>query len=229
MLTASVVVGTLLALVRLFAGWFGPGRHSAARVTAAVARLPRLRWWPLAIACVAGQGYLAFGAGLAWPGSLRAGAIVATQIGVLMVVVRNAAPPWRIAMAVIGAGLGLNLAVMLANQGLMPISPQTLVAAGNGHVLARPGVGAGTLLPRSKDVILPEDQTTLAWLADRIVLPGHHASYSAGDLLIAAGVFWAVQSAAGAALCGSAAAETAGACAALSPHSSAWSDAPLPL
>ena len=96
-------------------------------------------------------------------------------------------------MPVLATGLLMNLVVMAANGGLMPVSPETLARSGNGHVLQR--VGPGQPLPRSKDIILPVEQTRLAFLSDVLVLPGRPGSFSPGDVLIASGAFLVLQAA----------------------------------
>jgi len=68
---------------------------------------------------------------------------------------------------------------MVANGGLMPVSPQTLARSGNGHVLQR--IAVGQPLPRSKDIILPPEQTRLALLSDWLTVPWRRGSFSPGD------------------------------------------------
>lgn len=91
----------------------------------------------------------------------------------------------------LGAGLFLNLAVIVLNGGLMPISPQTLarvfsdVSASTVEIGSRVGI--------SKNVALLAADTRLEWLADRFLLPDRlpiQAAFSAGDVLIAIGAFW---------------------------------------
>lgn len=96
-----------------------------------------------------------------------------------------------IAFWVLGLGLILNLLVIGANGGLMPISPQTLQRAEINLPVEELQIGkrVGT----SKDVLLPTEQTRFEWLADRFVLPNRlpfNFAYSAGDILIAVGAFW---------------------------------------
>jgi hypothetical protein len=182
MLTLGVSSGLALACVRLLAAR-GP-------ISGRAAGIATLRWWPLAAACVALQWYLALGPGLEWPAPWRAATILATQAAVTAVALANLRLRW---MSVLAAGLLMNLVVMAANGGLMPVSPETLARSGNGHVLQR--VGPGQPLPRSKDVILPVEQTRLALLSDVLVLPGRPGSFSPGDVLIAAGAFLVLQAA----------------------------------
>lgn len=95
-------------------------------------------------------------------------------------------------------GLLLNLLVIVLNGGLMPISPTTV----NRLVPEQPVTTAelGTRLRGSKDILLPEDEIRLPWLADRFLTPSwspQRAAFSAGDVLIAIGAFVFLWSAGG--------------------------------
>ncbi|HQX01053.1 MAG TPA: DUF5317 domain-containing protein [Anaerolineales bacterium] len=92
-------------------------------------------------------------------------------------------------MSILLIGLALNLTVMAANGGFMPISPQT----------------AGQLVPEGalldfqsgdrfgiKDIYLPPLDTRFEWLADRFLTPAwfsYRAAFSLGDVFIAIGAF----------------------------------------
>jgi hypothetical protein len=93
-------------------------------------------------------------------------------------------------MPVLLIGLLLNLAVIAANGGWMPISPETASRL--------PGGGppetavAGTKFD-DKSILLEPESTRLELLADRFLVPeigGYRAAVSLGDVLIAAGAFW---------------------------------------
>ena len=82
-------------------------------------------------------------------------------------------------------GIVLNLVVMGANNGSMPVNSTTLKEK-HGIELAD-----GTLVQRTKNIVLDDDQTTLVWLSDRLLLPGplaRLAAWSVGDVLLLAGV-----------------------------------------
>ena len=92
-------------------------------------------------------------------------------------------------MSILLIGLALNLTVMAANGGFMPISPQT----------------AGQLVPDGalldfqsgdrfgiKDIYLPPLDARFEWLADRFLTPAsfsYRAAFSVGDVFIAIGAF----------------------------------------
>lgn len=89
-------------------------------------------------------------------------------------------------VVIAATGVALNLSVMAANGGVMPISPTTLAA------MDGPNVAPGIALLRSKDRVLRDDQARLPLLGDRLLLPGplaRLAAWSLGDLLLLAGVF----------------------------------------
>lgn len=125
----------------------------------------------------------------AWFPDLLAAASLLTSLGLLLVFAwtnRNLAGMWLLM-----AGLVLNLAVILANGGFMPISPATaarLVPAAvveAMHVGGRFGFG--------KDVLLLPEDTRLVWLSDRFLLPAwffYQVAFSMGDIFIASGIFW---------------------------------------
>ena len=101
----------------------------------------------------------------------------------------------------LGLGLLLNLLVIVLNGGFMPISPETVLRLAP---KTRPGLlTIGARLGATKDVILPELQTALAFLSDRFILPNPFtmgssgnavAAFSIGDVVIASGAFWVLWS-----------------------------------
>jgi hypothetical protein len=92
-------------------------------------------------------------------------------------------------MKVIALGLLLNLAVVIANGGYMPVSPQAL-ALKEGRVPSAEEYGRWR--SRSKDVVLDRSETRLWLLSDIFVIPKplpFTSVLSIGDLLLAAGAF----------------------------------------
>lgn len=113
--------------------------------------------------------------------------LVASQTGLLIFVWSNR---HHKAFWILGLGLVLNLAAIVGNGGLMPISPSTL-----GQLVPdRPPESwqVGERLVGTKDIVLPEAQMRLSWLADRFVTPPWYpqpTAFSLGDIVIALGVF----------------------------------------
>jgi hypothetical protein len=113
---------------------------------------------------------------------------VSSQVLLLAFILINVRKP---GMWLIGAGLVSNLLVIVANGGLMPISPRTV-----GQIYPNApteSIETGTRLGWTKDIILEVDDTKIAWLSDRFVTPelfSTRYAFSTGDVLIAAGAFW---------------------------------------
>jgi Family of unknown function (DUF5317) len=92
-------------------------------------------------------------------------------------------------MWILIAGLVLNLAVMIANGGFMPINPDTAGRIVGAERIAsfEPGSRIGY-----KDILLPVTETRLEWLADRFLPPvwsPYQVAFSLGDVFIAIGAF----------------------------------------
>jgi hypothetical protein len=122
-----------------------------------------------------------------YPDWLVAGCLLASQILLLGFVWLNRR--FR-GMPTLIFGVVLNLAVMSANSGFMPISPQTASRVVSKDVLLdiHPGGRIGT-----KDILLHPQDTRFEWLADRFLTPiwsPYQVAFSLGDVLIAIGAFW---------------------------------------
>ncbi len=92
---------------------------------------------------------------------------------------------------IIAIGLALNLIVIIANKGFMPISTETLSSLLSPRTVESLTIGKH-LGPGSKDVLLSSSQIILPWLADRFVSPAwlsYRFAFSLGDVLIAIGGF----------------------------------------
>jgi len=111
-------------------------------------------------------------------------ALVTTQALLLVFAWFNRKQP---AFWALGLGLLLNFIVIVANGGLMPISPETV-----GRYLSD-GWQVGQRLGYEKDIILAVEDTRLWFLSDRFTLPDAspwHVAFSLGDIFIAGGAFW---------------------------------------
>ncbi|MEZ4861526.1 MAG: DUF5317 domain-containing protein [Caldilineaceae bacterium] len=115
-------------------------------------------------------------------------ALVTSQSLLLLVGALN----WQeIALRWLTVGLGLNLLVITLNGGLMPISPVTVKRLVPTYSIRNERLGKR--LGITKDRLLPESKTKLAFLADRWVLPKWiplREAFSIGDFLIAIGIFY---------------------------------------
>jgi hypothetical protein len=91
----------------------------------------------------------------------------------------------QIGIPIATIGIALNLLVMGANGGTMPVNPTTLVR------MSGLDAKSGTALYWTKDRVLADDQASLSWLGDRLLLPGrlrYLAAWSIGDVLILTGI-----------------------------------------
>jgi len=120
-------------------------------------------------------------------GQLEIPLIVGSHAALLAIALRNLRAA---GMAFAAAGLAMNLAVIVANGGLMPIAPETVRMAGREAWKVGDG-SPGTRVLQSKDVIRAREDTWLEPLADRFWtgLPGRlGVIFSAGDVVLLAGV-----------------------------------------
>jgi hypothetical protein len=160
-------------------------------------QVPDLRWaWLVLLAFV--PQFFAFvlpATRAAIPTAWIPAALVGSQVFLLLFAIMNIRHGgfWLLA-----GGLVLNLAVILLNGGMMPISPDTIQ-----HLYPNAPPAAWQLGQRfgvGKDVVLPAAETTLWFLSDWLVFPEwipYKAAFSLGDVLIAIGAFWMLLSSGG--------------------------------
>ena len=129
-----------------------------------------------------------YGASLGWTPLKQWGPLLfaGTFLFLLGVVWLNRKNP---ALVLVGAGILLNLLVVAANGGKMPVSAQGLVRAGLERHIAP--LESGTVITHQ----LLDERTRLAFLADVIVLAEPYPRpkvISVGDVILAAGVIWCI-------------------------------------
>jgi hypothetical protein len=122
------------------------------------------------------------------PTWLASASLIGSQILLLIFVWFNRSIP---GLWLLGVGLVMNLLVIAANGGLMPVSPATIEHL-HPHI-SPDALQVGERFVYSRNILLPAAETHLWWLSDRLLLPSNfpfsHAAYSIGDLLIASGAF----------------------------------------
>lgn len=120
---------------------------------------------------------------------LASASLICSQLVLLVFTFVNLRLP---GMPVLMLGLICNLGVILANGGFMPLTVDAAARLVDQATLNSLVVGE-RVSSASKDILLPEAQILLPWLADRFVssssLP-YHFAFSPGDVLVAAGTFW---------------------------------------
>ncbi len=96
-------------------------------------------------------------------------------------------------MKLILLGAMLNMAVILANGGYMPVTSEALERSGHLDLVVVHGEHGYVL--GSKDIVLAEEQTRLQFLSDVVGIPETFpvsATFSVGDIFIMAGAAWLI-------------------------------------
>jgi hypothetical protein len=174
-LALAVVLGLFVALLRYRQQAFS---HIAA--------IPLRSPWLVLVAVVLQLPLLRAPAGPIQALRLQQALFLASHLLLLAFVWRNRRLP---GILVAGAGVALNLVVIVANAGFMPVTPETLVSINPGSTVGEWPLGQH--YGYSKDVIRLQGDTQLWILSDiLIVLPPfpRPTAFSVGDLLIAAGI-----------------------------------------
>lgn len=168
MLTSSIILGLLLALVR---------RGDLRRLASL-----QMRWWWL----IVGAFLLKFAVvrlsseGVSWMATAGPTLHILVYGIISLPLFLNRGLP---GMRLVVAGTLLNFVVIVANQGRMPVLETAVVLAGKAHTLDRLRAGIVAI----HTVVTPE--TALPWLGDWIPVPFPLASVvSPGDVLLAVGV-----------------------------------------
>lgn len=159
----------------ILAGWMGGGRLGGLGEI-------QVRWAPLAVFGLLVQVVLFFGPVAERIGSLGMPIYIGSTALVLMVVLRNIAIR---GLALVALGAVSNLLAIVANGGSMPASPEAL------RVLDK------TVNPGYSNSVVME-QPALWPLTDIFALPHPFPFanvFSVGDVLIAAGIAWAIATA----------------------------------
>ena len=150
----------------------------------------RIRWWPLVLVALGVQLPLYSPPFDTWPAVVAAGPWLGSVTLALVVVmlVRNAVGPVRVACLLAALGISLNLVVIAANGGWMPRAEELTVLLGDGGIRAanQPDLVASNTAPMRPD-------THLAWLGDTFPQPAWMPManlVSIGDLLLSAGAAW---------------------------------------
>jgi hypothetical protein len=118
---------------------------------------------------------------------LQRGILVASGLLLLPVVWRNRRSP---GLALIGLGLALNLVVMTANGGFMPITPETVARIEHQHLIVH--LDGLQRMSGSKGIVLSKEETALWALSDIFIIPPPFpvaSAFSLGDVLVAVGAF----------------------------------------
>jgi len=114
--------------------------------------------------------------------------LVGSQVGLLVFCLLNRR---HNGMLILAGGLALNLLVIVANGGFMPLGTDTAARLMPAQVLQGLKIGS-PLGGHSKDILLAPGQIVFPWLADRFMPPSwfqYQFAFSMGDVFIGMGAF----------------------------------------
>lgn len=146
-----------------------------------------LRYGILAIAAVLLQSLVMYVPWLLEPAqrTMAGGLMIASHVLLLVFVWLNKEIP---GMILAGSGLALNLLVIVANGGFMPISAETLQRMGFAQA---PILELGDRIAGSKDIVLAQETTKLWFLSDVLLTPRRLPwvfAFSVGDIVLSVGI-----------------------------------------
>ena len=114
--------------------------------------------------------------------------LIISQLGLILFCMLNRHLP---GIPILTIGLFLNLVVICANDGVIPLSTVTAAHIIPEQILSNLKVGSRFSLG-SKDILLSPDAIVFSWLSDRFVSPEwfpYRFAFSFGDILIDIGAF----------------------------------------
>ena len=150
----------------------------------------RHAWLPL-VAFGLQAGFILFPPDLTTiPTWVRTAVVIVTYGGMIGFLLLNLELPGSRLLLV---GAALNAAVMSANYGFMPVTPEALARSGHtGYIVSQ---GSVSFVERSKDIVLERQDTRLWFLSDLFGIPAplpFSSNFSPGDLLIGFGAAWLI-------------------------------------
>ncbi len=174
-LAAAVILGVAASLIR----------HRG-RTASQIASIPLRSTWLALLALGLQVPLLRAPSGPTEPLGLQQSLFLLSHLLLLAFVWRNRR---LTGIQIVGLGVLCNILVTAANDGFMPVTPETLVRINPGSTWSQWGLGYH--YGGSKDIILPRQRTDLWLLSDILILPPLFpwpTAFSVGDVFIAIGI-----------------------------------------